>query len=33
MGNAVRHVQDWCDLVVASNDDDGVAEAVQKYFL
>ena len=33
MGNAVRHVQDWCDLVVASNDDDGVADAIERYFL
>ncbi len=33
MGNAVRHVQDWCDLVVADADHDGAAEAVQKYFL
>lgn len=33
MGNAVRHVQDWCDLVVADKDHDGAAEAVQKYFL
>ena len=33
MGNAVRHVQDGCDLVVADNNHDGAAEAIQKYFL
>ena len=33
MGGAVRSVKDWCDLVVADNDHDGAAEAIERYFL
>lgn len=33
MGNALPHIKELCDVVVADNDHDGCAEAVDKYLL
>jgi hydroxymethylpyrimidine pyrophosphatase-like HAD family hydrolase len=33
MGNASKRVQDAADVIVSSNDEDGVAEAIQRYVL
>jgi hydroxymethylpyrimidine pyrophosphatase-like HAD family hydrolase len=33
MGNAVRQVKDAASLVVSSNDEDGIAEAFEKFVL
>ena len=33
MGNAPPHIKELCDVVVADNDHDGCAEAVDRYLL
>ena len=33
MGNALPHIKELCDVVVADNDHDGCAEAVDRYLL